>query len=126
MVAAAVSNNGLSDYTFPETLDASGNTTSWLEVRNKQNHTIQFTAPGAHTAITVKAEGSLDGTYFFGLDVSGNGQPDLSGNVAFTGLPATYAITIQNRPVNYIRLKLVSYAGGGTVAGITPIKYRGG
>ena len=126
MVAAAVDNKGFSDYTFQETLDASGNTTSWVSCGSWKNHSIQFTCPGAQTAITVKVEGSLDGTYFFGLDTSGNGQPDLSGNVAFTGIPSTMGITIQNRPVNYIRLKLVSYAGGGTSAGITPIKYRGG
>ena len=125
MVAAAVDNKGYSDYTFTETLDASGNKTSWVECRNFRNHTIQFTNP-TQTAVKVRMEGSLDGTYFFGIDGSGNSTPDGSGNVTVTNPNATYAITAKNTPINYIRLALVSYSGGATAAGITPIKYRGG
>jgi hypothetical protein len=122
MAAAAVS-NPFPNYTFPETLDASGNTTSWVECGNWKNHTITITNP-SHTLFTVKVEGSLDGTAFFGIDASGNSAPDSSGNIAFTKI-ATYAITVKNTPLAYIRLALVSYSGGATLGGFT-CKYRGG
>jgi len=123
MVAAAVDNKGFSDYTFQETLDASGNTTSWVSCENRNNHTIAITNPSA-TALKVRVQGSLDGSAFFGIDPSGNGNPDVSGNIQYTQI-GTYAITVKNTPLNYIRLMLVTYSGGATAAGIT-VKYRGG
>ena len=122
MVAAAVDNRSYADYTFPETLDASGNTTAWVAVPNFNHHTIALTIPTA-TAVKVVVEGSLDGSAFFGIDPSGNGNPDNSGNIQFTQ-KVTYAIPIRNTPLNYIRLKLVTYSGGSTPGGITA-KYRG-
>jgi hypothetical protein len=121
MAAAAVA-NPYDAYTFPETLDASGNTTSWVTCGNWKNHTITITNP-SHTLFTVKVEGSVDGTSFFGIDASGNAAPDASGNIAFTKI-ATYAITVKNTPLAYIRLALVSYSAGDTLGGFT-CKYRG-
>jgi hypothetical protein len=123
-MAAEAKANSYSDYSFTETLDASGNTTSWIECRNFPNHTLAVTNTD-HTLFTVKVEGTLDGTNFFGIDGSGNAAPDSSGNIAFTKASATYAIIVRNTPLNWIRLKLVSYSGGATAGGIT-VKYRGG
>jgi len=122
VVAAATILASPPDYTFPETLDASLNYTSWPAVPNFRNHTIAFTNP-SQTAFVMRVEGSLDGSTFFGVDPSNNGNPDTSGNTTYTQI-GTYAITIKNTPLNYIRLKLVSYSGGATAAGITA-KYRG-
>jgi hypothetical protein len=124
MTAAAVDNKGYSDYAFPETLDASGNTTSWVTCENFKDHTVSFTMP-AHTSVVVKAEGSLNGTTFFTLDPSGNADAAAVGNITFSAA-GTYALIIRNARINYIRLNLVSYGGGVTAAGITPIRYRGG
>jgi len=124
MAAAAVATTTPPDYSFPETLDASGNTTSWLECRNWKQHTIVFTTP-AHTTTVVKMEGSLDGTNFFTLDPSGNADAAAVGNITYSAA-GTYALIIRNARMNYVRLNLVSYGGGATAAGITPIRYLGG
>lgn len=130
MTAAAVDNNQLSDYLFPETLDVSGNTTSWPRVSNFRNHTIAITTPALLTTAVLQIQGSLDGTYFFGLDPSGNGNigtnADISGNFTINKASATYAVILKDTPVNYIRVRLVSWTGTPTAAGITPVVYRGG
>jgi hypothetical protein len=121
MAAAAVT-NPYSDYAFTETLDTSGNTTSWVTCQNWKNHTLAFTIPDAPTTLVVRAEGSLDGTNFFGLDPSGNA--DASGNLTYAD-SGTYALVFRNTPLNYIRLALISFTGAGAPS-VTTVKYRGG
>jgi hypothetical protein len=115
--------NAYSDYAFVSALDTSGNATDHLECRNFRNHTLAFTATAATT--TVRAEGSLDGVNFFGVDPSGNNSPDASGNTTYTN-PGTYCLSLSETAINYIRLKLVSYTGPDTSHSVTAITYRGG
>ena len=130
MVAAAVDNNQLTEYLFPETLDTSGNTTSWIRVSNFRNHTIAITTPATLTTAVLQVQGSIDGTYFFGIDPSGNGNigtnADMSGQFTVTKANATYAVILKDTPIDYIRLKLVSWTGTATTLSFPSIAWRGG
>ena len=129
-MVAAVDNNQLTDYLFPETLDSSGNTTSWPRVSNFSNHTIAITTPATLTTAVLQVQGSLDGTYFFGIDPSGNGNigsnADMSGQFTITKSNATYAVILKDTPINYIRLKLVSWTGTATLLTFPAIAWHGG
>jgi len=69
-----------------------------------QNHVFQYTIANIDTDVAVRAEGSLDGTNFFNLDVTSlNTTKNANG---------TYYMFLTGVPLKTIRFQFVSESGG--------------
>lgn len=77
--------------------------TDHIKVERVKVHTIQFKLANKNTSVTVRGEGSLDGTNWFNLD-STNSDTTVSAN-------GTYAFTFEGS-ITYIRFNFVSESGG--------------
>ena len=66
--------------------------------------TYQVTITGIGTSVTIRFEGSLDGTNYFNLS-SANVDTTITSN-------GTYGYALSSCPVQYTRLRLVSFSGG--------------
>lgn len=95
------------------TLSAVGVTAS--QAVTGANMTFQVTVSGIGTNVVIRFEGSLDGTNFFNLS-SANVDTTLTSN-------GTFGYALSNCPVQFARLRLVSFSGGtpsvATVLGIS-------
>lgn len=83
-------------------LTAAG-TTGSIKV-NAQAVTFQVTVSSIGTNVVVRFEGSLDDTNFFNLD-----QDELDTTITANG---TRGFALNGCPVEYVRLRLVSFTGG--------------
>lgn len=84
------------------TLSAVGVTAS--QAVTGANMTFQVTVSGIGTNVVIRFEGSLDGTNFFNLS-SANVDTTLTSN-------GTFGYALSNCPVQFARLRLVSFSGG--------------
>ena len=66
--------------------------------------TFQVTVSGIGTNVVIRFEGSLDGTNFFNLS-SANVDSTITAN-------GTYGYALSGCPVQFARLRLVSFSGG--------------
>jgi hypothetical protein len=83
-------------------LTAAGTTNS-IKV-NAQAVTFQVTVSGIGTNVVIKLEGSLDDTNFFNLD-----ENETDTTITANG---TRGFALNGCPVEYVRLRLVSFTGG--------------
>jgi len=97
-----------SQFTAPETTVA-------VNVRNEIAHTFQFKVAAINTSVTVRVQGSLDGTNWFNLDSN-----DADYTVTANG---TYGLKSTAR-IKFARFMFVSEVGG--VAATIDAKYYGG
>ena len=90
------------EYTALTSLTATGYTNS-INV-NAQAVTFQVTTRSIRTNVVIRMEGSLDDTNFFNLD-----QDELDTTITANG---TRGFALNGCPVEYVRLRLVSFTGG--------------
>lgn len=83
-------------------LTAAG-TTGSIKV-NAQAVTFQVTVSSIGTNVVIRMEGSLDNVSFFNLD-----QDELDTTISANG---TRGFALNGCPVEYVRLRLVSFTGG--------------
>lgn len=87
-----------------------------LRARDLTDLTCAYTVANINTAVTVRLEGSLDGTNWFNLDIEDT-RHTANGTYAFSFAGDNMP------PINFFRFNFVSEEGG-TVATIT-IRYAG-
>jgi len=92
----------LIENTFTQ-LTASG-TTDGLLVQYIRNHTFQVVVANINTSVTVRCEGSLDGTNYFNLS-------DAGANTTITS-DGTYLFHKYQFSTKYVRFNFVSESGG--------------
>lgn len=109
-MAAEVFTTGSTPYAFTQ-LDASGNTTDYLNVSNFRDHTMQVKVSSISVNVTFRIEGSLDGTNWFGMDPSLNGQMDTSGNMIATA-NQMYYMRFADTPLKFIRGNYIAATTG--------------
>ena len=88
--------------------------TDHIDVSPVIHHTLQYKVANKNTSVTVRAEGSLDGTNFFNLD-SSNSDTTKTAN-------GTYAFVFEGA-ITYIRFTFVSEEGGS--AATIDVRYFG-
>jgi len=85
------------------TLTAAG-VTDYANSSRADNTVFQVTVSSISTNVVIRLEGSLDATNWFNLD-SGNVDTTITAN-------GTYAYSVMQAPVVYMRGRLVSLSGG--------------
>jgi hypothetical protein len=95
-------------FCYPTALTATGVTTTCLVADQDDfapiNYGFQVTVASIGTSIVVRFEGSLDGVTYFNLDQN-NVDTTITAN-------STTGYCLSGCPVNYARLRLVSFSGG--------------
>jgi len=115
----------LEDYTRPSnpavtsgpSLATPGDTSTAFDSSLNSNHTITFNITNIDTDVTLRVEGSSDGSSF--RNIAADGQ-----DVVYT-TNGVYSLSRSNYPVQNLRLIMVSENGGTNVT-ISNIKYQGG